>query len=211
MARALRYHAFFECDVCARIPSGLGAERVKRLIEQHQQLSDSERAFEDEIAMLETDAEAESIIDAIRVAFRNVPKGPLSLRQAILKTWADENRVVEARSHGSHSHWKDIANNDIESSGKALYGADPQSWRFFIPAFMIWSLRFFKVNDAFLSDQIIYTFDPTGEKPTLGVSESERFESLSLPQKRTVRRFLEYMANNDKYADATCAQKALDQ
>jgi hypothetical protein len=192
-------------------PPDWDAERVKRLIAKHKQLSDLELAFEDEAAMHELDAEAASIIEEIRVAFHDVPKGPLSLRQAILNTWADENRVAEARCHDSYNHWADIADSDIERGGKALYGADPRSWRFFIPAFMVWSLRFYKVNDAFVSDQTIYSFDPSGAKPAISVSKLERFELLSFSQKRAVRRFLEYMAQNDMYADSTFAQKALDQ
>jgi len=156
------------------------------------------------------DANAGCVIEEIRAAFRDVEKGQLTLHQAILSTWADEEHVL-ANQGRSHKRWEEITDKEIEAGGKALYGADPKSWRFFIPAFMIWSLRFLKVNDAFVSDQTIYSFDPEGVKPASSLSKLERFQLLSLPQKRAIRRFLEYMARNDSYADATFAQKAINQ
>jgi hypothetical protein len=156
------------------------------------------------------DSEAKTIIEEIRIAFQDVPQGPLSLHQAIANTWAGEDQVAAARALDLDRHWQEIPDQHIQDGAKALYGADPQSWRYFIPAFMIWALRNFKVSDAFLADQTISSLYPSRPKPAFSTSRDERFETLSLAQKHAVRRFLAYVSDNEQYVDAASARKALD-
>jgi hypothetical protein len=163
-----------------------------------------------EYEMEGADADAESIIGEVRAAFSNVPQGPITLHQAMANTWADEERVAAARCLDSDHHWVDISDSDIEHGAKALYGADPVSWRYFIPAFMVWTLRHFKSNDAFTVDQTIYTFDPRVENPKFHADNMERFRLLSQVQNRAVSRFLRYMSLQESDVDSKFALKALE-
>jgi Family of unknown function (DUF6714) len=158
-----------------------------------------------------SDAEANSIIEEIRDAFRDVPRGPLSLHQAIVKTWTDDNRVTEVGALDTDTHWSQIRDIDIQIGAKALYGADPESWRYLIPAFMIWTLRFFRANNAFTSDQTIYTFDPHRDDLGLHAQQMKRYQMLTPTQSRAISRFLTYMAAQHNAADSRIARKALDE
>jgi len=107
-------------------------------------------------------------------------------------------------------NWAEITDGDIESNDRALYGADPESWRYFLPAWMIWSLQFFRTNDLFIVDQIIYTFDPHLDNPELRRSVIERHSLLSPQQSAVVYRFLDYMSRNGDHADAVVALRAIE-
>src|SRR5450432_2467058 len=106
------------------------------------------------------DIEAQSIIDEIRNSFSDVKRGPLSPHQANNVKYATPQQLNEFGNLDVDDNWAEIPDQDIEANDRALYGADPESWRYFLPAWMIWSLRSFRTNDLFIADQIIYTFDP---------------------------------------------------
>jgi len=122
---------------------------------------------------------------------------------------ADERQLELAKSLDSDVHLSQITDAHLEGCSKGLYGADAESWRYFVPAFMIWTLRHFKTNDAFLSDQTIYTFDPSDRDSSLKQWALERYRGLSPSQCKAVCRFLMYMAQNGNYADEVVANQAL--
>lgn len=154
------------------------------------------------------DSEAELIINEIRAAFHDVSRGPLSLHQAMIAKYASPEQLADASKLDLDRHWSQIPDRYLEVGGRALYGYDPLSWRYFIPAFMAWSLRNFRINASFVSDQTIYGFDLPQDNQ-LRRSAMERFAMLSPAQCKAVCRFLQYMALNGIYADDVAAKRAL--
>ncbi|MEN1680029.1 MAG: DUF6714 family protein [Planctomycetota bacterium] len=149
------------------------------------------------------DEEAKAIVAAIEAAFAKMKPGPLTLQQAAKAKYVPTEQLEGWYAMPSKRHWTELVDQEIEDCGKALYGADLKSWLGFVPAWMRWSLRHFKHNDSFVSDQIIYALDPKTHRG--------RFEYFTLDQQRAISLFLAYMANSDTWADADVAQRALDQ
>ncbi len=155
------------------------------------------------------DSEAESIIRDVRTAFRDVQRGPLSLHQAMIAEYGTVDQLADAAHLDTDQAWDQIPDEYLEAGGKAFYYSDPVSWRYFIPAFIVWSLRYFRVNQSFVSDQTIYALDLPDCDQVLRSAALERFATLSLSQNKVVCRFLRYMARNEDFADAFVAKHAL--
>jgi hypothetical protein len=127
----------------------------------------------------------------------------------MIARYATTNELAAAAQLDNDRRWQQFPGGDLEAAGQAFYESDPISWRYFIPAFMVWSLRYFRINDSFVVDQTIYTFDLSADHQLRGLA-LERFATLSAPQCKAVCHFLRYMARNGDYADAVVAQHALD-
>jgi hypothetical protein len=155
--------------------------------------------------------EAEALIEEIHAAFKGVPRGPLSLHQAAIVKWADERRLADAAKLDKDRSWQGIPDGDIEANYKALNGADPESWRYLLPAFMTWSLRYYRRNQALSSDWTIYSCDPyPAEKSNSLHLESEaRYATLNRTQSIAVLHFLEHMAHDPAFADDVVARRAI--
>jgi hypothetical protein len=134
----------------------------------------------------------------------------LSMHQAHIVKWADDKRLAEAAKLDADQHWTEISDETIEAARNALYCDDPVSWRYFLPAYMSWTLRNFKTNPSFVCDQTIYAFSvyEVGE-PLRGASVL-RFDTLSLAQRRAICIFLRYMAAHPYHCDADVAWKSLE-
>jgi hypothetical protein len=155
-------------------------------------------------------AEADSLLQQVHLAFANVPRGPLSIRQAHIAKWADEKRLAQAGEQDHDRRWTEIADATIKEARNALYGADPISWRYFLPAYLSWTIRHFRASDSFLCDQTIYAFSVYKVGEPLRQESVLRFDTLNLPQKRCIRAFLRYMARFPMNCDAKAAQRSLD-
>lgn len=149
----------------------------------------------------------EAIIEAIRGAFAGVPRGAVTIHEAeVIDGYGSGELRQEARRRDTESSWDCIPDADIEECAWALCHLDAVSWRYYIPAYMIWSLRHFRVSDSIVSDFTIYTFDPSGDFEHV----LARHRLLDEGQSRAVCRFLRYMAANDDFADGQVANAALD-
>jgi hypothetical protein len=158
------------------------------------------------------DEQAEALIEEIREAFKKTPRGPLSIHQAMhVKDPWQYDLEAEGRKDRDQT-WEEIPGAVIESAGEAFYGADAESWRYFIPAFMVWTLKNFRTNDSFVCDQTIYTFDPYSvvRDEELHKRQLYRFSLLSKRQAGAVLQFLKYMAADSCYADDVVAREAIE-
>jgi hypothetical protein len=156
------------------------------------------------------DTEAESLLALIHEAFRGVPRGELSIHQAHIVKWTDEKRLRETGDLDRDRNWTEIADETIEQVRNALYGADPISWRYFVPAYMCWTLRNFKDSGSFICDQTIYTFRLHDISDPLRQDSVLRFDTLSLQQKRCICVFLRYMAKYPGHCDAEAARQSIE-
>lgn len=156
------------------------------------------------------DEEARAIIAAIHAAFRGVSRGQITMHEAeVIDEYGSEDERIDARKLDTDQEWEEIPEEHVEECTTALCHVDPESWRYYIPRYMEWSLRHFRTNDSVVSDFTIYTFDPSSTDPVLTEYSMERYRLLSADQSRVLCRFLRYMAQNGDHADDVVANEAI--
>lgn len=152
---------------------------------------------------------AEAIIEEIRAAFAGVRRGEISLHEAevIDEYGSDESREM-ARTQDVENCWEDVPDSHIEECTTALCHVDPESWRYYVPAYMCWALRHFETSSSIVVDFTIYTFKPSELDDSVLNYQMKRYELLNKAQCKAVCRFLQYMANCNR-ADSDAAKTAL--
>jgi Family of unknown function (DUF6714) len=157
-------------------------------------------------------AAPDEIIAGIRAAFAGVPRGAVTIHEAeVIDSYGSDQERAAARRLDTDASWDGVPDADIEECTTALCHLDPEGWRYYVPAYMVWSLRHYRVSSSVVSDFTIYTFDPSGSDPGLREYKLERFRPLDADQSRAVCRFLRHMAANDDYADGRVAEIALEE
>lgn len=161
--------------------------------------------------MQETDKEIrQRIIAEIERAFTDVRRGNgITLHQArALDDYRDEIEQAQARRKDTDARWQDIPDTRIEKLADTLAFLDPEGFRYYIPAFMIWALRHYETSDSFAGDAAAYIF---GVNP-LAEDNMDRFRLFTPRQTAAIAHFLEYFAYcaDSNHTDNETAQKALD-
>ena len=156
------------------------------------------------------DQEARGIIAEIHAAFRGVPRGQITLHEAeVIDNYGSKEERINARKLDTEQKWEEIPDNHVEECTSALCHVDPESWRYYVPRYMEWSIRHFRTTDSAVSDFTIYTFDPSTTDSNLTEYSMTRYRLLNLDQCRVVFRFLRYMADNGDHADDRVANEAI--
>ena len=154
----------------------------------------------------------EAVIAAIRKAFAGTRRGAITLHEAeVIDSYGDDDQRARARRLDTESSWERVPDAAIEECQWALSHLDPLSWRFYVPAYMSWSLAHFLTSDSIVSDFTIYTFLINEDDERLVAYAQERFRTLDAAQSRAVCQFLRYMAANDSRCDGNAARRALEQ
>ena len=86
----------------------------------------------------------QEVIDAITGAFDGVwREDGVTLHQArVLDDYGDEEEQAAARKKDKDTRWQDVPDRWIERDlANTLPFLCPKSFRYYIPAFMIWSLK----------------------------------------------------------------------
>jgi hypothetical protein len=153
---------------------------------------------------------ADNVIETIQLAFAGVPHGEVRLHEAqVIDNYGSAKERAEARRLDTQSSWNRVSDSEIEECTSALCHLDPEGWKFYVPAYMIWSLRNYRVSDSLVSDHTIYTFNLPEDDARLRDYHLARFRLLDDVQSRAVCRFLRYMAANDDRTDGRVANEAL--
>ncbi|MCP4711657.1 MAG: hypothetical protein GY869_23815 [Planctomycetes bacterium] len=102
-----------------------------------------------------------NIIEIINKAFKNVAReNGTSLHEAeVIDYYGSEIEKAEARKLDKDTHWSEIADKDIEYFSSALSFMNPIGWRYHIPAYMIWTIKYAKKSDSLTSDNTIDSLD----------------------------------------------------
>jgi hypothetical protein len=153
---------------------------------------------------------AESVIEAIRLAFDGVPRGKISLHEAeVIDDYGAKGKRDEARRIDAESSWYRVPDAHIEECPNALCHLDPISWKYYVPAYMTWTLRNFRETESLVPEHSMYTFDLSGSEPRVQESLVERYRLLDAAQSRAVCRFLRFMVASDGYVSTRAAKAAL--
>ncbi len=82
------------------------------------------------------------IIQAIEQAFAGVPRGSITLHEAeVVDSYGTEAERQRARKRDTEADWCEVPDSSIEECQNALPHLDPESWRFYLPAYMRHGLR----------------------------------------------------------------------
>jgi hypothetical protein len=148
----------------------------------------------------------DDIIAAIEAAFDGVPRGRgVTLHEAeVIDAYGSDAQRRKARKHDSERRWQDVPDEQIEEHYSILCFLDAEGFRYYIPAYMIWSLRNYRTSQSASSDWTIYAFSHNAAK------QDARVSLLNLHQRGAICRFLRYFAESDEeMADSYMAELAL--
>lgn len=153
----------------------------------------------------------QTLIETIAEAFADVLREDgVSLHQArVIDAYGGPAEEAQARLLDTDGHWWEVPDERIAELYEALSFVDPKGFRYYIPAYMIWTLKHYRSTDSNSVDSTVYAFLIYG-----GLEEwtQTRFEILNQPQRRAVCWFLQYIVRfGRRYADTPSAQLALDQ
>jgi len=152
----------------------------------------------------------ENVILSIEQAFAGVSRGSVTLHEAeVLDSYGTDAERQAARTLDTEDDWRHVPDSSIEECPVALSFVDPASWRFYLPAYMRYGLRFLRDPRNGAIDHAIYSLDK-GDNPNLADYKLERFRMLNVEQARAVHRFLVFACENEDFCDSRVARNALE-
>ena len=159
----------------------------------------------------ETKEEArQRVIEQITRAFDGVGREDgISFYEArAIDDYATDALRAEARALDTDTRWQDVPEEDIEHGSLSLNYFDPKGFRYYLPAYMIWSLRNYETTKYATPSSTVRRLqlddDPDSHECSL-----PRFRLLNSDQSAAVCAFLRYMeAHSEELADD--AHKALN-
>jgi hypothetical protein len=138
----------------------------------------------------QTNAEATEIgrlIALITEAFRDVQlEDGTTIHEADLEgAYSEDSERLLAREKDTEASWLDVPDWKIERFTTLLF-MDPKGWRFYLPAYMIWSLRNWRTTSSPTADFLIWSLGRIDEWML------ERCRTLTLPQAQAVHEFVRF-------------------
>ena len=127
---------------------------------------------------------SEAVIELVRVAFRAVPRPTYTLADAaVADEWGDERYRFEELDQ----RWEDIPDEYIRRTSTAFCFLPTTSWSYYIPAYMVYSIRQATPRrpDTDTSQHLIFTLTPANSP---GLAAFRR--SLTPEQRHAVSSFL---------------------
>jgi hypothetical protein len=143
--------------------------------------------------------EVEDVIELIRHAFRDASReNGVTLHEAlIIDQYGSAAERSAARKLDTDHHWADVPEQLIEANDSVLHFLDAKGLRYYLPAYMVWSLRHFQTSESFSHNHPICSLhlSPSGR---LRQWELDRFEVFNDEQARAICKFLRFMARQDE-------------
>ncbi len=164
----------------------------------------------DEIA----DAASLLLIQQITTAFSEVTREDgTSLHEArAIDDYEGEEGRATARLKDTDTRWQDVSDKLIEYFSDVLSFFDAKGFRYYIPAYMIWSLKNYQTSQSWSVDSTIYAFLIYKYDKFPDYDPYHRFRLLNEEQSKAIANFLKFMANYcDDWVDASSANKALSE
>jgi hypothetical protein len=145
------------------------------------------------------------LISQIEVAFRNVTLGDgVSLNMTMFHdSWgcASEYKVLAKKDE--RKDWSAIPDSTLEQFKSVFCFTDLLGYRFYLPAYMRWTINNHRKSDNIIADFTIYALDPN-KRP---FTETRIVDWLTKSQIDVVVAFLDFCSLNDDSLDARVAIK----
>lgn len=128
------------------------------------------------------DAARDAVIASIVAAFVGVGRGDgVTLHEAdVIDGYGSDEMRREARKLDPETRWQDVPEADIEHYHWALSFFDAEGFRYYIPAYMTWTLRYAETSDSISADYTIYAFTHTPP------NDDRQFALLDNVQRRAI-------------------------
>jgi hypothetical protein len=131
------------------------------------------------------------VVQEIESAFRGVRReNGITFHEAkALDDYAMEDERVAARLLDRESRWEDVPDDQIEkSSGSILFYLDAIGFRYYLPAFMRWSVKNYG-SGWVTADVTVRILDPSVS------ADTERYSGFTSEQAAAIVAFLRFVAN----------------
>ena len=144
------------------------------------------------------------VIAAIRAAFDGVERGAVTLHEAdVMDSYGSAEERAAARLLDTDRVWEQVPAEDVERFASALSFLDAEGFRYYIPAYMVWTLDNDSTGDSSAFSTLCH-LERLDEREATFV---KRLQLLDDGQRRAVALFLLYFTP-DRYAGDD-ARKAL--
>lgn len=153
-----------------------------------------------------------AVLREIEAAFDGISReGGLSLHEAeIVDNYGTPAQRDDARTLDTDTRWQDVPSGDIRTYHWILAALDPIGYRYYLPAYMTWSLMNLKSpRDTTSIDATIMSLT-RGEDEAHEEWEFDRFSVFTPRQADAIARFLQFFVAHAGGALATEAGLALD-
>ena len=152
------------------------------------------------------------LIARIEKAFAEVRReGGITLAECrVMDRRGSEADRKKARAQANDKRWQDIPDAELEKYDQALCFLDPKAFRYYLPAYLRWSLRHLETSKSNLMNAAIYALSPSANQ---GVSQHnlECWLLFSPEQSHVIYKFLRFIAARcDGPVDTFMAQLALE-
>ena len=146
------------------------------------------------------------LIREIQEAFAGVSRaGGVTIHEAeIIDYYGSSEERARARTLDTDARWEDVPAEVIEELCVFPF-LDPIGLRYYLPAYMIWSLRNYSTSESLSVDAALNELCIYGEK--IDGRQAERFSVFNQRQCQSIAHYLEYMAEHEA---PYLAQRALD-
>lgn len=143
-----------------------------------------------------------ALIEEITAAFDGVSRenGVSFHESRVIDDYGSDEERAEARSQDTETRWQDVPDDDIYHAYACLSFLDEIGFRYYIPAFVVWSLRYMDTEEPdFASDtdaSIIYHL-------TLSYDESlkdyhlSRYKFFTHEQSKAIAHYLEFIEKQE--------------
>ena len=151
---------------------------------------------------------SQELIQEITSAFKNVKLcGGISLNMTEYNdSGGTEESFLIKSQFDEKDDWSKIPDEVLEKFMVTFSFTDVKGFRFYIAAYMIWSINNLKTSQSIIGDFTIYALDPNHY-----VLNSIGFENVfSSVQIMAIIKFLEFSVENGDYCDGAFAEKNLD-
>ena len=139
----------------------------------------------------------DSLIAAIAMAFDGVSReGGISLHETgVIDNYGSDEERVNARLLDTESQWQDLQEDDRFRLMNNYMFLDPIGFRYYLPAFLIFNLKYFRDNILWNHDAMIFAFSER-------CPDADGKVSLLNPvQRKVIARFLEHFVLFDPDGD----------
>jgi acyl carrier protein len=148
------------------------------------------------------------VLAQIVKAFANVTREDgVSLHEAdVIDDYGTTSERSAARALDTENSWQGIPDSNIAHYYWILSFLDSKGFRYYIAAYMAWTIRNFDMTDSTSASSTVFALCLSKE-PQLKQWALERFNALNAEQSKAVARFLEYMSHTCYHKSA---REALD-
>ncbi len=151
------------------------------------------------------------LCEAIRVAFNGVRRGTITLHEAlVIDNYGSTEQRNAARQIDTERAWQHIPDDQLSDTYSALTHLDPVSWRFYLPAYMIFAVRRGLTHPSAASERTVFSLRPHPCDPHRRRYAFKRYETLNETQALAVHDFLNVISHQDEHeVEARVAAEAL--